>query len=121
MDGRGGAWYHTGQGMTRCASQIETVENLLRTRFERQIRARQVMPPEAARLAPFPAGLDPRLAAVLREGAALGLDALNAWCAGRLSAYKFPRRLAIVASLPRNAMGKVLKPALRPLLSGGSG
>ena len=32
-----------------------------------------------------------------------------------------PRRLAIVASLPRNAMGKVLKPALRPLFSGGSG
>ncbi|MBK9467705.1 MAG: acyl-CoA synthetase [Gammaproteobacteria bacterium] len=61
------------------------------------------------------------VAAVLREGAALGLDALNAWCAGRLSAYKFPRRLAIVASLPRNAMGKVLKPALRPLFAEGSG
>ena len=44
------------------------------------------------------------VAAVLREGAALGLDALNAWCAGRLSAYKFPRRLAIVASLPADRL-----------------
>ena len=61
------------------------------------------------------------VAAVLREGATLDLDALSAWCASRLSAYKLPRRLAIVASLPRNAMGKVLKPALKPLLEKGDG
>ncbi|MBP6382011.1 MAG: acyl-CoA synthetase [Pseudomonadales bacterium] len=59
--------------------------------------------------------------AVLREGASLDLEALSAWCAGKLSVYKLPRRLAVVASLPRNAMGKVLKPGLRPLLAQGSG
>jgi malonyl-CoA/methylmalonyl-CoA synthetase len=61
------------------------------------------------------------VAAVLREGASLDLEALSAWCAGKLSGYKLPRRLAIVGSLPRNAMGKVLKPALKPLLQKGDG
>jgi len=55
------------------------------------------------------------VAAVLRAGEALDIEALRAWCAGKLSAYKLPRRLAIVASLPSNAMGKVLKPALKSL------
>ena len=61
------------------------------------------------------------VAAVLREGASLDLEALSAWCAGKLSGYKLPRRLAIVGSLPRNAMGKVLKPSLKPLLQKGDG
>jgi len=55
------------------------------------------------------------VAAVLRAGEALDIGALTAWCSGKLSPYKLPRRLAIVASLPRNAMGKVLKPALKSL------
>ena len=52
--------------MKHAKSNIDTVENVLRTRFERQIRTHQVMPAEDASLAPFPAGLDPRLADVLR-------------------------------------------------------
>ena len=46
---------------------IDAVETVLRMRFERQIRAHQVMPAEEATCGPFPDGLDPRLAAVLRE------------------------------------------------------
>jgi malonyl-CoA/methylmalonyl-CoA synthetase len=55
---------------------------------------------------------------VLREDAALDEAGLRAWCAERLSAYKQPRRLCIVDSLPRNAMGKVVKPELRQLFAG---
>ncbi|WP_176593445.1 acyl-CoA synthetase [Sphingobium sp. EM0848] len=39
------------------------------------------------------------------------------WSAGQLSAYKIPRLIRFVDSLPRNAMGKVTKPDLKALLS----
>ncbi|MER7082234.1 fatty-acyl-CoA synthase [Saccharopolyspora kobensis] len=35
------------------------------------------------------------------------------WCQDRLAGYKRPRRLAVVAELPRNPSGKVLKTQLR--------
>ncbi|TMR99937.1 long-chain-fatty-acid--CoA ligase [Nonomuraea basaltis] len=35
------------------------------------------------------------------------------WCRSRLAAYKVPRRVAVVAELPRNASGKVRKHELR--------
>jgi fatty acid CoA ligase FadD36 len=38
--------------------------------------------------------------------------ALIAWVAARLSVHKRPRRVVFVASLPRNAMGKVQKKRL---------
>ena len=52
---------------------------------------------------------------VLQANATLTLPALRDWCKSRLSVYKVPQRLAVVTSLPRNAMGKVTKPALREL------
>lgn len=54
---------------------------------------------------------------VLKPGAALELPALREWCKGRLSVYKTPHHLRVVAELPRNAMGKVTKPAVRALVS----
>ncbi len=39
-------------------------------------------------------------------------EALAAWCAPRLAAYKRPKRIEIVASLPRTATGKLLRRAL---------
>lgn len=54
-------------------------------------------------------------AVTLKEGASLELDGLKEWCAGRMSAYKVPRRLKVMQGLPRNAMGKVIKTALRDL------
>jgi malonyl-CoA/methylmalonyl-CoA synthetase len=44
------------------------------------------------------------------------LDELRDWARERLSPYKLPRRLEVVASLPRNAMGKVTKPAVIAML-----
>ncbi|MFM7398900.1 MAG: acyl-CoA synthetase [Verrucomicrobiota bacterium] len=52
---------------------------------------------------------------VTRGGAALELKAIREWCKGRMSVYKVPQRLLTVKELPRNAMGKVTKPAVRKL------
>jgi malonyl-CoA/methylmalonyl-CoA synthetase len=49
---------------------------------------------------------------VLHEGCELSLPMLNNWAQKRMSSYKLPRSLSILDSLPRNAMGKVLKPEL---------
>ncbi len=51
-------------------------------------------------------------AVVLREGEALDLERLRGWAKERLASHKIPSRLLIVDALPRNAMGKVTKPAI---------
>jgi len=47
-----------------------------------------------------------------RPGVTLDRDALLAFCRERLSSYKYPRILRIVAELPRNAAGKIDKARL---------
>ena len=42
-----------------------------------------------------------------------------AYCAERLARYKLPRRVVFTESLPRNAMGKVIKQELRARYVGG--
>jgi malonyl-CoA/methylmalonyl-CoA synthetase len=54
---------------------------------------------------------------VCRSGVQLEADALRQWCRGRLSDYKIPKQVRFVDALPRNAMGKVTKPDLKPLLA----
>ncbi len=50
------------------------------------------------------------VAVEVRDGALLGLEELKRWAGERLAPYKVPRALACVTALPRNAMGKVMKP-----------
>lgn len=50
---------------------------------------------------------------VLRPGADTGADELIAHCRAVMAVYKAPRAVEIVASLPTNAAGKVLRRALR--------
>lgn len=52
----------------------------------------------------------------LKPDRELDYEALKSWCDGRMSAYKIPKRLELIDSLPRNAMGKVTKPDLKKLL-----
>ncbi len=52
----------------------------------------------------------------LKPGHTLDFEELKTWCHGKMSAYKIPKALKIVDALPRNAMGKVTKPALKNLL-----
>jgi acyl-CoA synthetase (AMP-forming)/AMP-acid ligase II len=51
--------------------------------------------------------------AVLRPGQSLDLERLREFAGAQLARYKLPRRLEIVAALPRNATGKILKMELR--------
>jgi len=55
------------------------------------------------------------VAVVPRQGARLNLPDLRAWAGDRLSRYKLPKHLITLSDLPRNAMGKVTKPAVREL------
>jgi len=52
---------------------------------------------------------------VLEEGAALTLEELRSWSKERLAVYKVPSILLVLETLPRNAMGKVEKPAIKLL------
>ena len=54
-------------------------------------------------------------AVITRPGEDLDLPTLTAWARDRMSNYKIPRSLLLVADLPRNAMGKVMKPVVREL------
>lgn len=53
----------------------------------------------------------------LKPGAKLTLDELQAFASERLARYKVPRRLQLVAALPRNPTGKILKFQIRDTLS----
>lgn len=50
---------------------------------------------------------------VLREGAGASAADLRAHCAGRLSAFKVPKRFEFVGALPRTASGKIRRAVLR--------
>jgi fatty-acyl-CoA synthase len=50
---------------------------------------------------------------VLRDGASVDIDELDAHCRARLAKFKTPKGFRIVDELPRNPSGKVLKRVLR--------
>jgi fatty-acyl-CoA synthase len=50
------------------------------------------------------------------DGAAVDTDAVRAHLEGRLARYKLPKRVEIVADLPRTASGKVIKAEVRARL-----
>jgi malonyl-CoA/methylmalonyl-CoA synthetase len=64
-----------------------------------------------------------RVAAAVELGAdvALTLAELQQWAKGHLAPYKVPRALHVVKALPRNAMGKVVKPEVAALFRSGAG
>jgi malonyl-CoA/methylmalonyl-CoA synthetase len=49
---------------------------------------------------------------VLQSGCEIDLDSLRYWCKQLLAPYKVPSLLRITEALPRNAMGKIMKPEL---------
>jgi malonyl-CoA/methylmalonyl-CoA synthetase len=55
----------------------------------------------------------------LRHGTSLSLDELQQWAKIQLAPYKIPRALQAVSALPRNAMGKVMKPEVAGLFKSG--
>ena len=57
------------------------------------------------------------LAVELKPGASVSLEDLQTWAKPQLAPYKVPRALRSVDTLPRNAMGKVLKPDVAALFA----
>ncbi len=55
------------------------------------------------------------VAVVARDGEQIELPDLKEWAIERMSDYKIPRSLLLLEDLPKNAMGKVTKPAIRDL------
>jgi malonyl-CoA/methylmalonyl-CoA synthetase len=51
-------------------------------------------------------------AVVLNDGAAMDLSSLRSWAKKSLASHKLPSRLLVLDALPRNALGKVVKPRL---------
>jgi len=53
---------------------------------------------------------------VVKEGSTVNAEKIINFCAGRISRFSCPREAVRVDSLPRNAMGKVLKERIRQLV-----
>jgi len=115
-------WFHTGDlasvtvdGWVRITGRKR--ERILRggySVFPPEIESVLLGHPEVAEAAvvglPHPE-LGEEIAAfvALRPGAGASADDLVAYCRDRLAAFKYPRRVTLVAALPRSATGKVLK------------
>ncbi len=55
----------------------------------------------------------PKAVVVAAPGATIAVGELLAWCRERLASFKCPKSVDVVAELPRNATGKILKKDLR--------
>ncbi|NNM00360.1 MAG: AMP-binding protein, partial [Gammaproteobacteria bacterium] len=44
-----------------------------------------------------------------------GEEAVIAWCRGRLTAYKVPRKVTIIDEIPKSNVGKILRRELREM------
>jgi malonyl-CoA/methylmalonyl-CoA synthetase len=60
-------------------------------------------------------------AVVLEAGRSLDTDSLRAWLKQRLAPYKVPRETVSLEALPRNDMGKPIKPAVKEIFQGRDG
>jgi acyl-CoA synthetase (AMP-forming)/AMP-acid ligase II len=58
-------------------------------------------------------GQEPRAVVVLKKGKQASEEEIIEFCRSRLSSFKKPRSVVFVDSLPRNALGKILKKELR--------
>jgi len=52
---------------------------------------------------------------VVHTGASLAVEELRSFCKTKLAAYKVPKEVLLFTELPRNALGKVVKPELSRL------
>jgi fatty-acyl-CoA synthase len=121
-----GGWFHSGdlvradeEGFLYVVDRTKDMiitggENVYCAEVENALSAH----PAVAELAVFGApherwGETPVAVAALRPGAVLTIGELREWGAERIARYKLPTTLHVVAALPRNASGKVMKAALR--------
>jgi len=58
-------------------------------------------------------GEEVRAYVVLKDGRASNPESITAWSKAKMAAYKYPRQVEIVDSLPLSPTGKILKRELR--------
>ncbi len=119
-------WFRTGDIAVVTAEGLVRIEGRKRERILRggysifpvEIEAALCAHPDVAEAAvigePHPElGEEVAAFVVLRDGARTTPDELIGWCRARLAAFKYPRRMTVVAELPKGPTGKVLKARLR--------
>ncbi len=84
--------------------------------IEEQLRQHEAVEDVAVVGIPDPV-LGERIEAAVVARCPVAPEALEAWARTRLAVYKVPRRFVLCEALPRNAVGKVLKPALAAALA----
>lgn len=92
-------------------------ENIYPKEIENVLHAQEAVHEAAVVGRPDPVlGETPVAFVSLRPGASAEPDQLIAFVRTRLAAYKIPSQIIIQPELPKNAVGKISKPALRALL-----
>jgi malonyl-CoA/methylmalonyl-CoA synthetase len=125
----GAGWFNTGDLGWRSADGYYTITGRAKELiisggyniYPREVEEVLLLHPAVAEAAVFGMpdpdfGEQVAAAVVLSAGAEASAEALIEHCKAQLAAYKKPRQLSFVASLPRNAMGKVQKHLLREAL-----
>lgn len=123
-------WYHTGDlGRLDADGNLYFVgrkkdvirrrgENISAFEIERTIESHPEVREAAAFGIPSPlTEEDVAVAVVLRPGAALSAQELQAYCAGRMARYMIPGHVVFVERLPKTPSEKVAKAELRQLLA----
>jgi len=121
-----GGWFHSGDlGVLDAEGYLTVVDrkkDMIKTGGEnvasREVEEALYTHPAVAEAAvfglPHPEWIEAVSAAVvLRDGQAATPDELIAHCRQRLAAFKVPKHVVLVAELPKNASGKLLKRELR--------
>lgn len=115
-------WFHTGdlaraddEGFVTIAGRLKEMiisggENVYPVEVEQAIQTHSDVVEAAVFGVPHPEwGEVPHAAVILAPGSSLTEGALREHCASRLAKYKIPKRFHVMADMPRNAGGKVLK------------
>jgi fatty-acyl-CoA synthase len=126
-DAMSGGWFHSGDlcrmdddGYIYVVDRrhdmiISGGENIYCPEVEAAISAHPAVAEAAVIGVPHPRwGETPRAVVVAADPVSPPMeDEIIAWCRERLASYKKPTSVIVVDALPRNATGKVVKPALR--------
>jgi long-chain acyl-CoA synthetase len=126
-----GSWFHTGDmgqldptGLLTLVDRKKDMivtggENVYSSEVEAVLYAHDGVQEAAVIGVPHATYGEALLAVVVaRPGVPLDPQMLIEHCRGRIGGYKIPRRIELVAALPKSAMGKILKTELRRLYAG---